>query len=194
MADRQSFRKGLYLAGIFLGGIILSACGGSSGSAPVSSAAAPPSAPPVPVVATPTDPCATSAGLQLAYRTGRIADAVEPSALVSEISKDITCSANALNPAKRALFGLDGDGLPTSDSLRNLVWNPTHDAAILDAADMGAVVLRSNAVFVDGYTVRNEGLAVAAQVGEARTLVLGSHPMRNGYRGGEAALRRTREL
>lgn len=186
MADQQSFRTRTLICVSTLTVMALGACGGGSETFTPIPAGGGVTPPPAPVVVAPTDPCETTPALSTAYASGQIADAEDASALTAEISKDIACASNALNPAKRALFGLDADGNATANTLRAIDWNPTHDAAILDAAGTGAVVLRSNAVFVEDYTVRNEGLGVAAEIGEARTLVLGSNPMRTAYRAGVA--------
>ncbi len=87
---------------------------------------APVSAGPITPTPTPvaTDPCATSAGLRIAFTSGRIADAVDAANLNAEIVKDIGCAANALNSAKRVLFNMTEEGAVTTDSLRAIDWTP----------------------------------------------------------------------
>lgn len=118
-----------------------------------------------------------------ALQSGSVAQ-VTTQELLDATLAEISTQQNYLHSAKTALFNLNADGSAKADgsSLTSLDWNPTHDAAMLQATfGVNTPVLETNSVFVDGYTVKQKTIGIIGDT-PARYMVLGSNPLRNAYR------------
>ncbi|WP_020405691.1 ImpA family metalloprotease [Hahella ganghwensis] len=101
---------------------------------------------------------------------------------------------NHYRQARIDIFNLDSDGTAKDggDSLTSITWDPTHDAAQLEASfGNNEVILVSNAS-KNGGEAAERGLAVVGETVETnaggdktRYLVMGSNPMRNMERSAE---------
>ncbi len=123
--------------------------------------------------------------LEKALRTGDATDIANADVILTDLGSVFELTRTKFNSARAKLFGLSSTGQLTANSLTNLSWDPTHDAALLKASfGFNEAVLISNDVTHPGFNVEAASLGIVGQTENARYLVLGSNPMRNKYRGG----------
>ena len=123
--------------------------------------------------------------LEQALRTGDAKDIPDTALVTDELTAVFESAKTKYNEARAKIFGLSGAGALTADSLTNISWDPTHDAALLRASfGFNEAVLLSNDVTNPNNNVQGATLGIVGENATGRYMVLGSNPMRNKKRGG----------
>jgi hypothetical protein len=102
-------------------------------------------------------------------------------AAIAEIDDSLTVSQSAIYQ----IYNLNADGSIKNDgtSLTSITWDPSWDAALLNAqTNKNASLITTNAVVIASKTVDNKTLAVLGETQSSRYIVMGSNPMRNAQR------------
>ena len=99
--------------------------------------------------------------------------------LVTAISAEIERNQHKFNQFGIDLFNLNTDGSIGSESLTNIEWNPSHDAALLAPVfGKNTAVLVTNNNQENSFSGPGDALAVAGKRDQTPYLVLGSNPTR----------------
>lgn len=124
----------------------------------------------------------STATIEKVIETGVLDKAVSERELQSAAIVEIDNAEKLLADAKIEIFNLNPDGTVKIDgsSLTNVDWDPTHDAALLEATlGLNTPLLISNNVTDSNYVVQERQLAVIGHHRTGRYVVMGSNPFRN---------------
>ncbi len=125
-----------------------------------------------------------SDALEQALRTGDAIAITDVTMIEDALSANFETATSQYNAARQKLFGLSASGAITADSLSNINWDPTHDAALLKASfGFNTPVLISNDVTKEGHQNESATLAIIGETPGSRYLVMGSNPLRGVKRG-----------
>ncbi len=117
--------------------------------------------------------------LEEAIRTGKASIVEEEQVYLDGALTTINDNQTAFDDALVKLFQLGDNGEVVSNSLSQIDWDPTHDAALLSGTfGFNHPILISNAVTNDSYSVNNRTLGIVGKAEDTRYFVLGSNPMR----------------
>jgi hypothetical protein len=109
--------------------------------------------------------------------------AVTEEELIQATLDEIDASKHFLQEAKIQIFNLDTNGSAKGDgsSLTAIDWNPTHDASMfLSTLGKNSAFLYTNAVTSADYSIYKKEIGILGEKGEARYIVFGANPLRNG--------------
>lgn len=115
--------------------------------------------------------------LEQALSSGHALLVADPNQFIQESRRYVAELAVEYDAIKAQLSGVS-DG----QSLDGLYWDPTHDAALLQAQfGFNTPILMTNKAMVSGYDDQKMTLGVAGEQSSARYAVLGSNPFRTSF-------------
>ena len=118
--------------------------------------------------------------LEKAIREGDASGLADAAPVFEALTALFDANTGKFDAARAKIFGLDGAGDLTADSLTGLSWDPTHDAALLlPSFGFNESLLITNDVTDPARPIRNEHIGIVGDTETSRYVVLGSNPFRN---------------
>ncbi len=121
--------------------------------------------------------------VEQALRTGDHNYFLSEEQIISSVLSAIENNLERYRSTKNQLFNLGASGETTSESLTQVSWDPTQDAALLNPRfGSNEAILTTNSVSNPSYVVQKHALAIAGESEHGRYAAFGSNPMRNSQR------------
>ncbi len=125
--------------------------------------------------------------LEEALRTGKVSLIETELTLLDAALESIEDNKTKFDAAKSQIFSLAANGSVNANSLSDVSWNPTHDAAVLGTSfGFNDTLFLTNSVSNSNYSVQALNLGLIGETEKSRYVFLGSNPMRNYQRNTES--------